>query len=116
MGIGVSVRKIMNRLSCLVSLLLLSSFLSIPSAIATPNLISQSPESAAQKVDFGRHFRELGVEGSILIYDANNNQTFQHNSQRNQTAFLPVFTFKILNSLISLETGVIPDEIAVLTD
>jgi beta-lactamase class D len=106
----------MNRLSVLVSLLILSSLLqAIPSAIAAPNLISQSPESAARKVDFGKHFRELGVEGSILIYDANNNQTFQHNPQRNGTAFLPVSTFKILNSLISLETGVIPDEVAVLT-
>ncbi len=108
----------MNRLSCLVGVLVLSCISSLqvtPSAIAIPNKISQSPESAVQKVDFGRHFRELGVEGSILIYDANNNQTFQHNPQRNQTAFLPVSTFKILNSLISLETGVIPDEIAVLT-
>jgi beta-lactamase class D len=108
----------MNQLPCIVSVLVLSGvglFQTTPSAIATPNLISQSPESAAQKVDFRRHFRESGVEGSILIYDANNNQTFQYNPQRNQTAFLPASTFKILNSLISLETGVIPDEIAVLT-
>jgi beta-lactamase class D len=108
----------MNRLSYLVGVLVLSCISSlqvIPSAIAAPNLISQSSESAAQKIDFGRHFQALGVEGSILIYDANNNQTFHHNPQRNQTAFLPASTFKILNSLISLETGVIPDEIAVLT-
>ncbi len=108
----------MNRLSYLASLLVLSvisSFQVTPSAIAAPNLISQAPERTVQKVDFGRHFRELDVEGSVLIYDANNNQTFQHNPQRNETAFLPASTFKILNSLIALETGVIPDEVAVLT-
>ncbi len=71
--------------------------------------------SVAQNVDFGRHFQDLGVEGSIIIYDSNSDQIFQHNPQRNTTAFLPASTFKILNSLISLETGVISDEIAVLT-
>lgn len=50
-----------------------------------------------------------------MILDSNNNQIFQHNPQRNTTAFLPASTFKILNSLIALETGVISDEIAVLT-
>ena len=50
-----------------------------------------------------------------MIYDSNNDRVFQHNPQRNTTAFLPASTFKVLNSLISLETGVIPDEIAVLT-
>ncbi len=69
----------------------------------------------AQNIDFARHFRELGFEGSILIYDLNNDRIAQHNPQRNGTAFLPASTFKILNSLIALETGVISDEIAVLT-
>lgn len=79
-------------------------------ALPTINIAQQN-----QNVDFGRHFQDLGVEGSIMIYDSNNDQVFQHNPQRNATAFLPASTFKILNSLISLETGVIPNEIAVLT-
>lgn len=70
---------------------------------------------SAKQVNFERHFQELGIEGSILIYDLNNARTYQHNPRRNATAFLPASTFKILNSLISLETGVIPHEIAVLT-
>lgn len=69
----------------------------------------------AQNIDFGRHFQKLGVEGSIVIYDLKNDRLLQHNPQRNQTAFLPASTFKILNSLISLETGVISDELAILT-
>lgn len=77
--------------------------------------LAQSPLDSVKKVDFGRHFRELKVEGSILIYDPQNQQVFQFNENRNKTAFPTASTFKILNSLIALETGVITDEISVLT-
>ncbi len=92
-------------------------FQTMQSALSVPELTVESIPviTVAQNVDFGRHFQDLGVEGSIMIYDSNNDQIFQHNPQRNTTAFLPASTFKILNSLISLETGVISDEIAVLT-
>jgi beta-lactamase class D len=70
---------------------------------------------AAKKVDFQRHFKELGVEGSILISNSNGDQVYQNNPQRNQTPFLPASTFKILNSLIALETKVINDENSTLT-
>ena len=66
-------------------------------------------------INFEQHFQDLNVEGSILIYDFNNNRIYQHNPDRNVTAFLPSSTFKILNSLIALETGVIPNELALLT-
>jgi len=69
----------------------------------------------AQNLDFSRHFQELNVEGSIIIYDLKNDRIFQHNPQRNITSFPTASTFKILNSLIALETEVIEDEIAVLT-
>lgn len=74
-----------------------------------------SSTNIAQQIDFSRHFQDLNVEGSIIIYDLNNNQTYQHNSPRNSTPFLPASTFKILNSLISLETGVIQNELTILT-
>lgn len=67
------------------------------------------------QAEFTRHFQDLGVEGSILIYDLNRDRTYQHNPSRNSTAFLPASTFKILNSLISLETDVIADDLAILT-
>ncbi|MEM8638004.1 MAG: class D beta-lactamase [Cyanobacteria bacterium P01_G01_bin.54] len=68
-----------------------------------------------QAVDFSEPFQDLEVEGSILIYDLKGDRTYQHNPERNQTAFLPASTFKILNSLIALETGVITSALAVLT-
>jgi beta-lactamase class D len=71
--------------------------------------------TTGQDLNFKRHFRSLGVEGSILIYDASRDFTYQHNVQRNSTEFLPASTFKILNALISLETKVIPDDLTILT-
>ena len=100
-------------LCCIVAIVYQSG----KSVAATPNLPIESPTRVgiAQNVDFARHFQELGVKGSILIYDLNSNRVFQHNPSRNATPFLPASTFKILNSLIALETGVISDEIAILT-
>ena len=87
-----------------------------PALTFSQSTIEASPvANIAQNLDLGRHFQDLGVEGSIMIYDSNNDRTFQHNPERNTTAFLPGSTYKILNSLIALETGVISDEIAVLT-
>ncbi|MGB7441317.1 MAG: class D beta-lactamase [Coleofasciculaceae cyanobacterium] len=95
----------------------LSVFSKIQPASTTPSLMLESsvPVNVAQTIDFGRHFEDLGVEGAIMIYAANGDRIYQHNPQRNQTAFSPASTFKILNSLISLETGVISNEIAILT-
>jgi beta-lactamase class D len=99
--------------SCLVVTLLqlMQPALSIPKSTVE----SLPAVSLAQNVNLRRHFQELNVEGSIMIYDANNDRIFQHNPPRNQTAFLPASTFKILNSLIALDTGVISDEQAILT-
>lgn len=87
------------------------------SALTIPNSARESLARAdvAQNINFERHFQDLGVEGSIVIYDAKRDRTYQHNPQRNATPFLPASTFKIPNSLIALETGAIADEIAVLT-
>ncbi len=69
----------------------------------------------AVQTNFAQHFQDLGVEGSILISDLNQNLSYQHNRDRNMTPFLPASTFKILNSLIALETGAIADDLAILT-
>lgn len=50
------------------------------------------------------------VVGSILIYDAQKNEYFSNDFERTETGFLPASTFKIVNSMIALETGVVEDE------
>ncbi|BAZ02400.1 beta-lactamase [Tolypothrix tenuis PCC 7101] len=94
----------------LVTFLGISSFQSLPAnsqEIPKPTLTAT--------VDLGRSFNQLGIQGSILIYDRNNKKFYEHNAARNSQAFLPASTFKIFNSLVALETGVIPNDVAVLT-
>lgn len=82
-----------------------------PTANASESLVKGNTKVP----DLGRHFHKFGVVGSIIIYDAKNNRTYEHNPQRNVTAFTPASTFKIFNALTALETGVIADDVAVLT-
>ena len=76
---------------------------------------SQNNLEIEQTVDFKQHFDDLGVNGSIIIYVLNENRFYEHNPHRNNTTFLPASTYKIPHSLIALETGVIKDDVAVLT-
>lgn len=113
----------MNRIFRLIIIVLLALsatlsilFQAMPSASMPKSAIEvTNPLEVAQNIDFRQHFQELGVEGSILIYDSKKDRVFQHNPERNATAFLPASTFKIINSLIALETGAISNDISVLT-
>ena len=74
----------------------------------------QISQKSEVQPDLGKHFQALGISGSIMIYDLQRDRWYQHNSARNTTPFSPASTFKILNSLIALETQVIPDENTVI--
>jgi beta-lactamase class D len=50
-----------------------------------------------------------GFVGGFSIYDLQTNKCIQYNPNHCQKRFSPCSTFKIPNSLIGLETGVIPD-------
>jgi beta-lactamase class D len=63
------------------------------------------PEDAFQKV-----FAEFQVKGTFVLYDLNNDTYSVYDKERANKAFLPASTFKILNSLIALETKVIKDQ------
>ena len=55
-------------------------------------------------------FDEFKVEGSILIYNRNENVYMGYNLERCNIAFCPASTFKIPNALIALESGVATTE------
>lgn len=60
--------------------------------------------------DFKKYYDYYQVEGSFALYDPQQAKyTFFNEGQFKQT-FSPASTFKICNSLIGLETGVIKDE------
>lgn len=99
-----------------ISLILLIAISLITINILTQAALSQTPKIlAVTNPNLGRHFQEIGRSGSILIYDSQNNRYYEHNSQRNITALSPASTFKIFNSLVALETGVVADDVAILT-
>ena len=109
----------MTYLSCWLKWLSLGSFMVIAPtslALAKPALSPSVPHVAqTSQANLSQHFQALDIEGSIIIYDLNQNLTHQHNPERNATPFLPASTFKILNSLIALETGVIANDLSILT-
>ena len=60
--------------------------------------------------DFSNYFRQYNVDGTFILYDQNKNKFYYHNQDQSGAKFRPASTFKIINSLIGLETGVIRDE------
>ena len=79
-------------------------------SVILPSLFFHSSEKIHIRDDFKPYFDEYGVEGSFLLYDMQSQETTAYNYERCKEAFLPASSFKILNSLIGLETGVVPDE------
>lgn len=51
-----------------------------------------------------------GIDGCFIMYDFNNDEYFRYNEERCNTRMLPASTFKVPNSMIFLEEGIIPDE------
>lgn len=68
-----------------------------------------TPAAWQQRQDFSDHFDEAGAVGTLLIHDVKKNVTFVHNPVRARQGYVPASTFKILNSLIGLDTGVVKD-------
>lgn len=54
-------------------------------------------------------FAEAGAEGTIAVLDLKGGRVVVTDLERAETPFLPASTFKIPNSLIALETGVVAD-------
>ena len=60
--------------------------------------------------EVGPYFEERGVEGAFLLYDSHEGTYVRYNAERCAERFIPASTFKVLNALVALETGVIADE------
>jgi beta-lactamase class D len=103
----------------LTSSLLLATFtLSACASAATPitqtpipTLAPRVPEETREPTptpDLAPFFD--GRPGAFVRYDLSRDRYIRYNPSRCAERFLPASTFKLLNSLIGLETGVIPDE------
>src|SRR5262245_1865034 len=70
-------------------------------------LLACLPSAHAIAQDLRPYFKN--VEGCFVLYDLKNDRYLRYNEQRCRRRFSPFSTFKIPNSLIGLETGVIKD-------
>ncbi|MEQ8509075.1 MAG: class D beta-lactamase [Rhodospirillaceae bacterium] len=86
---------------CTLLILLTVSYLPT-SAVAQRPAIQFHP-------DFAQFFRDAGTIGTIVVMDVHRQTVDVYNPARADVLFPPASTFKILNSLIALETGVVTD-------
>lgn len=61
------------------------------------------------KQEFQSIIDSFHVKGVVLMYNAKNNTYYSNNFKMAKKGYLPASTFKIPNSIIGLETGVIKD-------
>lgn len=66
-----------------------------------------SSDSEEVRPEWGHHFERFGVEGTFIVYDRNERTLLRYNPERADRRFVPASTYKIFNSLVALETGVI---------
>ena len=74
----------------------------------TPAMAQGEPRIEVQG-DFGKAFAEADAAGTFAVLDVARNRIVVFDRARAETGFLPASTFKIPNSLIALETGVVAD-------
>ena len=67
-------------------------------------------EQVIEVNDWQSVFNKVKIEGTFVLSKLGSDSIFVHNPARLNNAYLPASTFKILNSLISLETKAIGDE------
>jgi len=79
-------------------------------AIALFFVTTAQPQTMQIREDFNKLFEDAGVPGSFSLYDLKNGSYVLTNPDQFKQPFTPASTFKICNSLIGLETGVIEDE------
>ena len=70
-------------------------------------MISLSSCSQNQNNDWESIFAKHHIRGTFVLKDLTDNKVKMYSSARSDSAYLPASTFKILNSLIALQTSVI---------
>lgn len=66
-------------------------------------------EKIEYKNELKKFFDDYNVNGSFLLYNLKEDSYISYNIERCRERFLPASTFKIFNSLVGIETGLIPD-------
>lgn len=76
---------------------------------ATIWLSACTPNNVKEAKEWEKHFTKYKLEGCFMLFN-NGQGTFRvYNIDRAKERFLPASTFKIFNSLVGLQTGIISD-------
>lgn len=67
-----------------------------------------------ERPEFAQYFQQFGVTGACVVYNSADDAFVYYNAEQCKQQRLPASTFKIPNSLIALETGVVDDENTVI--
>lgn len=74
-------------------------------------LIRCAPNNVNEDEELGRYFKEQGAEGTFALLSNTTGDFTVYNLDRyRDSAYLPASTFKIVNALIGLQTGVITND------
>lgn len=81
----------------------------------TPSSINhQNSKNEKQDTRFQEMLSKYKLKGSILIYDSKQETFHSNDFKRARTGFIPASTFKIANSIVALETGLVKDRNTIL--
>ncbi|MEM7358359.1 MAG: class D beta-lactamase [Pseudomonadota bacterium] len=82
-----------------------------PRLVAILFLLLDSPAAHSSEVSLqdqiAELFRAQDVVGTLVVADAEGEPIFVHNQERAEKRFSPASTFKVLNTLIALDQGVV---------
>jgi beta-lactamase class D len=93
----------MRKITILLSLILLVN-------LNVKAQIKNKKTNETLKPEFGKILDSLKVKGAILIYDVKNQTYYSNDFAWTKMGIIPASTFKIPNSIIALETGVIQND------
>jgi beta-lactamase class D len=82
--------------------------------LTTYFLNSASAQNNCSNLFLDSIYKASDLEGTLLIFDAKKKQKYCYNSSNFKTRYSPASTFKIFNSLIAFETGIIKDSSTVI--
>jgi beta-lactamase class D len=78
--------------------------------VSAPRAAAQGEPQLIERPELSRFFSEVGVTGTFVLFDVGAARLTLVGRERAERPYVPASTFKIANSLIALETGVVKDE------
>ncbi len=99
----------MKQLLCILSLFMLFGCTETPKEVVADITPEKPKPTEKESPELKSIFDTRQLWGSTLILDVNNNEFIGYNFARADSLFLPASTYKIPNTIIGYETGVVRD-------